>query len=726
MKLSTRNKITKIDIYKDKSRAGQCKAQKKISAIIPNYNYEDFIIERIDSILFQTYPVSELIILDDCSTDNSPKIIQEKLKEINKTHPHIKTQFIQNAKNTGGCVFKQWQKGMKACSGDYFWIAEADDSADCHFLEEAMKKMAQDEEIKIFFTDSMRINQNNLVKSKTCTDWADMKKSGHWRNDYVENGRKEVEEYLSGQIFIMNVSSVVWKNEPRLLEFFKEAENYKIAGDWYIYSRVMEEGKVAYCAKPLNYYRKHDKGSASTVVSRPLEYDEVISVQERIKRVYNLTKEQQDWQITKRRYMGYTANEKNNGTKGTIAWIVPWFGAGSGGHRTIFQNINYLVEQGYKCDMYVETLNNEPATAIYERLVADYGEFKGDIFSGFEMSRKYDMVIATGWNTAEPAMKANSPRKLYFIQDFEPWFFSMGGDYMKAENTYRLGLKGITIGRWLSQKVSKEFPETSTNFFHFCADLNIYKPLKNIEKENAVCLIFQPGKPRRCDSIALEALQIVQKLRPETKIYLYGSAQREIKNLKVTHLGTMTTEKCNELYNKCSVGVCMSASNPSRIPFEMMAAGLPVVELYRENNLYDLPEQGCLLAQSSPEGVATAILKILDNQKLQASMSKAGHEFMQAYPLEKGFEEFGAFIAKCLEDKSTQTKDLKKTYTAEPVVASKEVREAKQGIKAPATFSNVPSVAELAKLPFTKRGVAKAKRITKKAIKKAINFIRES
>ena len=55
---------------------------KTVAAIIPNYNYADFIIERIDSILEQTYPVSELIILDDASTDNTTKIIKEYDKKI--------------------------------------------------------------------------------------------------------------------------------------------------------------------------------------------------------------------------------------------------------------------------------------------------------------------------------------------------------------------------------------------------------------------------------------------------------------------------------------------------------------------------------------------------------------------------------------------------------------------------------------------------------------------
>ena len=85
----------KIDIYKTQKKKLNIENPKKVSVIIPNYNYQKYIIERIDSILLQTYPIYEIIILDDCSTDNSVQIIEEKIKTIPK---EIKVQFIKNEK----------------------------------------------------------------------------------------------------------------------------------------------------------------------------------------------------------------------------------------------------------------------------------------------------------------------------------------------------------------------------------------------------------------------------------------------------------------------------------------------------------------------------------------------------------------------------------------------------------------------------------------------------
>lgn len=697
--------------------------EKKISVIIPNYNYADFIIERIDSVLFQTYPIYELIILDDASTDNSVEAINEKIKQIKKDYPDIKVTFAPNKKNSGGCVFSQWQKGLKLATGDYIWIAEADDSCDSHFLETAMKNFSEHKKLVLFYSDSYRINQNNTIKSRTCVDWMDMWRSGRYNADFYNDGKDEIINYLSGTNPILNVSSVVWKNIKQLNSIFEEAKEYKVAGDWYIYSRVLEYGDIAYSAKPLNYYRKHDKGSASTVVKLNTEYGEVVAVQERIAKKYKLDKERLEWQLVRRRGMGFVENEKNKGEKGTIAWIVPWFSKGSGGHRTIFTNINRLVDHGYKCDMYVQSLKKEYPNQIYNRIVEDYGEFKGDVFTGYQLAKKYDMVIATGWDTAETVFKTDCDKKMYFIQDFEPWFFPMSSEYMMAEQTYTYGLQGVTIGKWLSSKIGNNYP-TPTTYFNFCADLKKYHKLKDTKKEKAVCLIFQPGKPRRCDRMALRALQIVQKIDPEIKIYLYGSSRRKVHNLKATHLGTITEEECNKLYNRCSVGLCMSASNPSRIPFEMMAAGLPVVELYHENNLYDLPEDGCLLSEPNPEAIATAILKIFSDEKLQKSMGDAGFKYMQDYPMEKGYQQFIDIIDKKFAGKDipNEAKNIKKSYTKKAIVASKESLDISNVLSERVTFSELPSASELMRVGLSRRALRKMKRLAKKTYR----FIRDA
>ncbi|MBC7566521.1 MAG: glycosyltransferase family 2 protein, partial [Pedobacter sp.] len=92
----------------------------KVSVIIPNYNHSDYLHQRIESVLNQSYQDFELILLDDKSTDDSTVIITSY-----RDHPKV-TQIIINEENSGN-TFKQWEKGIAASVGELIWIAESDD-----------------------------------------------------------------------------------------------------------------------------------------------------------------------------------------------------------------------------------------------------------------------------------------------------------------------------------------------------------------------------------------------------------------------------------------------------------------------------------------------------------------------------------------------------------------------------------------------------------------------
>ncbi|WLD86447.1 glycosyl transferase family 1 [Stomatobaculum sp. F0698] len=328
------------------------------------------------------------------------------------------------------------------------------------------------------------------------------------------------------------------------------------------------------------------------------------------------------------------------------AWVLPSLIEGSGGHRTILQNVQYLIRKGYECDVYVEdkgeVKNSEELRRQAETL---FGKHDCRFILGYDIQGEYDIIFATAWFTAKVVRDCNSKAvKAYFIQDFEALFNPMGDGYILACNSYGYGLKPVTIGRWLSHKMQTEY-HTPSRYFDFCADRRIYRPLPEAKKEHAICFVYQPDKPRRCSVLGIEALGIVKFLRPDVKIYLYGSNIKGNVWFEHENLGIIPLEKCNALYNKCEVGLCISSSNPSRIPFEMMAAGLPVVDLYMENNFFDMPNEGVRLAHTTPESIAQALIEILDHPEQAAQMSEAGKRYMADKDLEYGFEQFYAAVS---------------------------------------------------------------------------------
>src|ERR1700675_4790198 len=105
----------------------------KVSVIIPNYNHARFLRQRMESVLGQTFQDFEVILLDDCSTDESQSILREYAAD-----PRVRLEF--NEKNSGS-TFKQWNKGVRLVRGKYVWMAESDDYAEPQFLEKVVARL---------------------------------------------------------------------------------------------------------------------------------------------------------------------------------------------------------------------------------------------------------------------------------------------------------------------------------------------------------------------------------------------------------------------------------------------------------------------------------------------------------------------------------------------------------------------------------------------------------
>lgn len=255
---------------------------KKVTAVIPNYNYAEFINERIDSIINQKYPVYELIVLDDCSTDNSIKVIEARLKELEKTHPSLRTRLIKNSKNSGN-VFNQWAKAFEYASGDFVWICEADDLCSPYFLKQVMLAFDKDEKVILSYAESDMIDENKKRKMANHKKWIDYDRSGHWQKSYINDGKAEIRDYLAINNTITNVSGVVFRNQKGIpfAKYLTDAKEYRLAGDWYFYSKVLLHGKIAYNAESLNHYRSHT-GSVSKTTDNLTHYKEIVFVQDSI------------------------------------------------------------------------------------------------------------------------------------------------------------------------------------------------------------------------------------------------------------------------------------------------------------------------------------------------------------------------------------------------------------------------------------------------------------
>src|SRR5262249_8855039 len=151
------------------------------------------------------------------------------------------------------------------------------------------------------------------------------------------------------------------------------------------------------------------------------------------------------------------------------------------------------------------------------------------------------------------------------------------------------------------------------------------------------------------------------------KIYTYGSDKPTGFWFPHEHLGLLSREACNDLYNRCQVGICLSASNPSRVPFEMMASGLPVVDLHRSNNLYDIADGTALLAEAEPYAVAEAAIALLDDQERSDAMSRAGRSFTASRSESSERQQFAGAVERILAGQIPRDLQIQQAYRHPPV-----------------------------------------------------------
>ena len=215
-----------------------------VSVIIPNYNHARYLDERIQTVLNQTYQNFELIILDDCSTDNSKEII-EKYRQ----NPHV-CHILYNEQNSGK-IFSQWQKGINNANGELIWIAESDDKCCPELLEKLVREFQKNENLVVAFCKTVFFSDNGYEEF---TRTIDAEKKSHFTN--VEF----VSQYMSRGCPMLNASACIFKKETA-----KGIDNlymdFKGAGDRLFWTLMCECGDVAVVNEYLNYMRQHPNNS---------------------------------------------------------------------------------------------------------------------------------------------------------------------------------------------------------------------------------------------------------------------------------------------------------------------------------------------------------------------------------------------------------------------------------------------------------------------------------
>ena len=204
---------------------------KLVSIVMPSYNTAEYIAESIKSVQNQTYTDWELLIVDDCSTDNTDDVVQAFLSD-------SRIRYIKNETNSGAAISRN--RALREAKGK--WIAFLD-SDDLWHPEKLQRQIAFMEKNGYAFT---------------YTDYM-IKQNGQWI-PYVYDGPMVVNRTMMYNYCYFSTITVMYDREKIGLI---QIEDLRKNNDYAMWLQIIEKSKCYRLPECLSYYIKHE-GSVSS------------------------------------------------------------------------------------------------------------------------------------------------------------------------------------------------------------------------------------------------------------------------------------------------------------------------------------------------------------------------------------------------------------------------------------------------------------------------------
>ena len=319
----------------------------------------------------------------------------------------------------------------------------------------------------------------------------------------------------------------------------------------------------------------------------------------------------------------------------TLAWVVPNWKIGSGGHTTIFRLIQQMERRGHRCAIYLfDPFGREPRSAALLRheIRESFIEVEAELFKGLDDFSGADVCVATNWWTAYPVRDLPGCReKVYLVQDDEPQFYAKSAESIWAQETYRMGYRCIAYTPWMAEILERDYG-LEARWFECGTDTQTYSFTGSEARvPGRIAVYARRETDRRAVDLALAGLATLFERRPGLDIVLFGSNVPALSPVPARNLGVRPPRDLAGLYRSASAGVVFSLTTHSLVAHEMMSSGLPLVELEGENVASALGRSGDLvmLSQARPDAIADALERILDRPDEAAEMARRARAFVE-------------------------------------------------------------------------------------------------
>jgi len=238
--------------------------EKLVSVVIPLYNRGEYIEEAIDSLLCQTYENIEIIVVDDCSTDDGISVVE--------SYRDDRIKIVRNEVNSGTAATRN--RGFQEAKGEYVALLDSDDIALPDRIEKQVRYLEENKDIYLVGGNRLNFTSDREIgRSKHSTDSEELKVSLLFDMDFTNPA--------------IMMRSIVTRE-------FSQDSHFKVGQDYdYIY-RVSKKYRVSNLEDIVIKYRLHGEQASQNTrydkyhrVIKTRVFDELeINIDDRDKDIY--------------------------------------------------------------------------------------------------------------------------------------------------------------------------------------------------------------------------------------------------------------------------------------------------------------------------------------------------------------------------------------------------------------------------------------------------------
>ncbi len=212
-----------------------------VSVCIPSYNHAQYIGKCIESVMAQTLDDWELIIVDNCSYDNTREVVQ--------AFKDPRMRFYPNDRNIG--VPRNWNRCASLARGEYVAILQSDDQYLPRMLERSVATLDVSPRVSLVHSGFHRIDsEGNFIDTMR-----------RWDKDRVMDGLTALRQLVT-DCYITPSTVVMRRSSFNELGGFDERYRYNI--DWSMWMRMALSSDIGYIAEPLVLQRTDHPASLTT------------------------------------------------------------------------------------------------------------------------------------------------------------------------------------------------------------------------------------------------------------------------------------------------------------------------------------------------------------------------------------------------------------------------------------------------------------------------------